>query len=283
MNKLKAIYLTLFMATICSNTLFGQFIEKYSFEFDLEPYNNINNIESHESLDFLNAVMEYDSSFFDEMNINTSAHIWHKNNWESHIEIGIQSDLRPRHFDLLATKRINNWSLNMGVGNQLFFLYEIEKYWETKGKNFYTKHNNQQFYYSLLGPYIGANYHIQTERIALSATINSGVQWNTTKNKNATLIESQSNYIKHITYDINNTPSIWISPAIKAYLSFIKTSKFEMGPYIRYRYYYTPRRLKYEKTVYELTYDNPQVSTPEFAIHHIQRHSIYLGIFILIK
>lgn len=272
------------LAILCNTSkLFAQFIEKYTIEFDFEAYNQINNVEQQTNLDFLNAIDEFEDFYVDEANININTHFWIKNNWESNIEIGLQSDLVPRHFDLMATKTYNNWGFNLGFGNEIFFLYNVETYLETRDKQFDLEDIYVQFFYSLWGPYGGVNYQWKSKRLLVVGNINSGVQWNITKDKYIIMKEEKSNYIKHLAYDIKNTPSLWIAPSVKTYFSIINKESFAFGPLLKYRYYYTTRRLKYEQTAYEWTKDNPVVSEPKVALHHIQRHSFYFGIFFMFK
>lgn len=257
----------------------AQWIEQYSLAVDFELYGNIYSQDNSKHLDYLNYINNSEDYLIDGGNFNIYADFWHKNDWQS----AVQLDLVPFTFELKATKNYKNLGINMGFGREAFFLYEMEDYFESLSRTYRLEGYYIQDYLYLTGPFGGLKYAYLGERINLIADLNLGLQWNNKIDKTVILKERNSNYVEKVIYETKRSLGLSIAPSLKFNWSIIKAKSFECGPFLRYKYFYTYRKLNYNQTLMEWTADNPIKTTPEQQAHHIQRHGFHFGLFVLIK
>jgi len=261
----------------------SQVIEKYSIEMNMGIVNYINNKTSQNHVDYLNYISEYDSSFFDTETLNFSSHFWLKNKYQINFEIGMESDLVPRHLDICVTKQFSNLGINAGFANEIFFLYEIENYYKNLETPFFCSPDYVQFNFVLTGPYMGMHYEFYKNRLTIMGDVNAGIHLNNKPKQSMLLKELNSNYVWGEINELKMTPSVWIAPSVNLKQAFVKKEKFDFGVLFAYEYFYTPRKLKYKQTTYTWTLSNKTSTEPDMKTHHIQRHTVNIGIYVLLK
>ena len=279
--------LRLLIATLAISVFqpsFGQ-EKKYFDQIRFEVYQGYRNINAtkhpnEKQLDFLNYLYTQDEAA-DYPYFELSTKLRHRDFYQIDLRMALYNNLIPYCYNASFSYYITpKLGIQAGSFANRYYLTEFNGFYNTiYGNSISTRYIQRQWNISLMGFYLGPTYQIKYQSIMIDLALNAGLSSFYPFTQENIIKTPQSNYKLVLEYQTRFHFLPCVIPEIELSMDFMRYKNAIIGGRVKYAFMYTKSAIKYERTSYEWTYDNPERQTILLSNHALTQSDIDFGIF----